>query len=143
MPQSVYEERFLAKVTVSDTGCHLWTGATMTNGYGRFGGEGRAVLAHRWAYEHFIGPIPEGLELDHLCRVRNCVNPFHLEPVTGAENRRRGEGFAGRQSRQTACKHGHPLDEENTYVWRGQRKCRTCNRIRSQRLRDRRKEMSV
>lgn len=85
-------ERFLAKIEVQGAapgGCWLWTGARAGTGYaymqrGRRG-EG-LVRAHRWSYEHFVGPIPEGLDLDHLCRVRHCVAPHHLEPVTRSEN---------------------------------------------------------
>ena len=80
-------DRFWAKV---DKGifCWDWLGGK-SNGYGRFWVEGRLVQAHRWAYETMVGPIPEGLTLDHLCRVRYCVNPSHLEPVTLGENIRR------------------------------------------------------
>ena len=86
-------ERFNSKYRVTDAGCWLWT-ATLNNvGYGHFGfgGGGKLVLAHRWAYLTFIGPIPEGLELDHTCNVRHCVNPAHLEPVTHAENQARAK----------------------------------------------------
>lgn len=94
------EERFWAKVDRRDGGdCWPWLGTTTSTGYGLFGvpREDRTVGAHRYAYELVVGPIPTGLELDHLCRVRNCVNPAHLEPVTHAENLRRGRearGFA-------------------------------------------------
>lgn len=82
--------RFAAKVTVMANGCHEWIGAGRDSGvYGRFDVDGRLVQAHRWAYEHAVGPIPQGLELDHLCRNTKCVNPAHLEPVTRAENLRR------------------------------------------------------
>ena len=89
-------QRFWSKVSIAPTGCWLWAGAIQaSNGYGRFG-VGRATdgvcFAHRWAYEFFLGPIPAGLEIDHLCRVRACVNPLHLQPVTHAENRARGRG---------------------------------------------------
>ena len=80
------EVRFWRFVAKTDT-CWLWTGAT-ASGYGLFWDE-RQVRAHRWAYESEVGPIPEGLQLDHLCRVPLCVRPDHLEPVTGAENMRR------------------------------------------------------
>jgi HNH endonuclease len=108
--------------------CWLWTGAT-TKGYGRFRGTG----AHRFAYELLVGPIPQGLQLDHLCRVRNCVNPEHLEPVTCQENLRRGfiaKARAGQ--RPTHCPQGHEFTTENTYIWRGnKRACKTCNGIRA------------
>jgi hypothetical protein len=86
------EARFLTRIDKS-SGCWLWTAhVSPTTGYVQFrigGRAGKMVLAHRWAYEHFVGPIPAGLQLDHLCRIRHCVNPVHLEPVTAAENRRR------------------------------------------------------
>lgn len=85
---------FLSHVQVDENGCWLWTGATSPQGYGRFNAglreDARNVLAHRWSYEHHVGPIPDGLDLDHLCRVRHCVNPEHLEPVTRQENVQRG-----------------------------------------------------
>lgn len=102
--------------------CIVWQGRLNDAGYGRIG----ARLAHRVAYEAAVGPIPNGLELDHLCRNRACVNPEHLEPVTRAEN-------VARSSRSTkrACVNGHPFTPENTYVRRdglGKRVCRACNR---------------
>ena len=82
-------DRFVAKVERTED-CWLWTGASTALGYGQFsGGQGRLVYAHRWSYEHHVGPIPEGLVIDHLCQTPSCVNPEHLEPVTQAENVRR------------------------------------------------------
>ncbi len=84
-------ERFTSKYTVEpNTGCWLWTAHVVKGGYGRFR-DGRMVLAHRWSYEHFNGPIPAGEEVDHLCRVRSCVNPQHLEAVTHVINVNRGD----------------------------------------------------
>lgn len=83
--------------------------------------------AHRVAYEEIMGPVPEGLELDHLCRTRSCVNPSHLEPVTHRENMNRGD-VATR--RKTHCPKGHPYDEENTGIYNGYRNCRACARLR-------------
>ncbi|MEU7240240.1 HNH endonuclease signature motif containing protein [Streptomyces sparsogenes] len=83
-------------------------------------------MAHRFAYETLVGPIPEHLQLDHLCRVRHCVNPDHLEPVSSRENTRRGRSQAGINGRKTHCQKGHPFDSANTYVWKGSRACRTC-----------------
>lgn len=80
--------RFWTKVAITPS-CWLWLAATNQNGYGTFSHESRPCKAHRFAYELLVGPIPEGLVLDHLCRVRNCVNPSHLEPVTQVENLRR------------------------------------------------------
>ena len=81
-------ERFMRHVRKTAS-CWLWTGTKQKNGYGSFGFKGRTVRAHRWSYEFHVGQIPDGLHIDHLCRVRNCVNPEHLEPVTHAENMRR------------------------------------------------------
>ena len=88
-------ERFLSFIQVKDTGydtpCWLWTGFINPKGYGIFGfGNNRSGGAHRWSYEYFVGPIPEGLQIDHLCRVRNCANPEHIEPVTPHINALRG-----------------------------------------------------
>ena len=82
------EERFWFKVNKTDT-CWLWTGALRGDGYGKFHVKRKWVYAHRFAYELLVGPIPDGLELDHLCRIRNCVRPSHLEPVTHQENMQR------------------------------------------------------
>jgi hypothetical protein len=117
------EARFWEKVDKSGD-CWIWTGV-LNHGYGGFAPiHGLLVLTHRFAYELLIGPIPEGLQLDHLCRVRSCVNPAHLEPVTQKENNRRAQAI------KTHCPSGHPYDEVNTYLWQGRRKCRECRRIR-------------
>jgi HNH endonuclease len=83
--------RFYRYVAAGPNGCHIWTAATNPKGYGIFKVDGRSVLAHRFAKRHRGGTVPAGLELDHLCRVRRCVNPAHLEMVTHAENVRRGD----------------------------------------------------
>ncbi|WP_086565314.1 HNH endonuclease signature motif containing protein [Streptomyces africanus] len=107
--------------------CWIWTGST--NGkYGRVGKQ----YAHRLAYESAKGPIPDGLQIDHLCRNTVCVNPDHLEAVTGRVNLLRSRGFAARQAAQTDCIHGHPLSGPNLYVdKRGRRHCRECRKRRS------------
>ena len=124
-------ERFAAKLLPRESGCIEWVGGKTAGGYGTFAkrttrGTEQKELAHRWAYEQAVGPIPEGLDIDHLCRNRACVNPEHLEPVTRAENIRRAAEV------KTACPAGHPYSEENTYVRPGttHRKCRTCARER-------------
>src|SRR2546421_6548023 len=89
-----------------NSGCHLWIGhENAPGGYGRLSYRGRLYLAHRLSYESAIGPVPAGLQLDHLCRVRCCVNPAHLEPVTGRENVLRGISPAARAAKATHCPH--------------------------------------
>jgi hypothetical protein len=113
-----------------NTGCWLWTGALGPGGYGISWWPKQNSRAHRAMYESLRGPVPPGLVLDHLCRLRCCVNPWHMEPVTIGENVLRGVGRAAMQARQTACHLGHPFDEQNTYLWNGKRQCRTCQRDR-------------
>ena len=116
------------------SGCLLWLGYVNKSGYGRFDAHGRKVLVHRFAYEREYGPVPEGMELDHLCRVRCCVNPKHLEPVTHGDNIRRGDAAKNRL-RKTHCANGHPLDEKNTWrpAYAPHRHCRRCQVVASQR----------
>lgn len=122
------EQRFLMKARISD-GCWLWAGHTEKNGYGRFRAQGKMKWAHRAARELFVGPIPKGKELDHLCRVPACVNPKHLEPVTHKENMLRSPlGAPVMYRSKKACPQGHAYSLENTYVFRGMRYCRTCAR---------------
>ncbi len=141
-------DRFLELVEVQPNGCWEWKGSLTTEGYGQFGDEFRVYASHRWAYENYIGPIPEGLVLDHTCHKREtcdggntcvhrrCVNPEHLEPVTTQENHRRGWGRIGRgcaangakQKAKTHCPQGHEYTPENTYVKNGRRHCRICMR---------------
>jgi hypothetical protein len=110
-------------------GCWLWQGAVNNKGYGTFNAIGRRKeYAHRWSWEFLNGPVPVGLELDHLCHQPLCVNPAHLEPVTPAENKRRR-----RAENAPSCKHGHPMTEANTYRPPSRptrRMCRTCTRAR-------------
>lgn len=135
------EPRFWAKVEKT-ADCWVWTGAVKETGYGCFIDHGNhMVRAHRFAYESMRGPIPEGLDLDHLCHVRDsscaggtsclhrrCVNPSHLEPVTHRENLLRGLSPSADNARKTTCKNGHPYDIQNTYYkLNGGRSCRACH----------------
>lgn len=127
------ETRFMSKIRFTD-GCWLWIGTITTAGYGHFKMNKRLYLAHRMIYEHLVGPIPDGLTLDHLCRVRHCVNPAHLEPVTYRENVLRGIGRSAENARKTSCPAGHEYTPENTYRWRNKsRECRACHRERERR----------
>lgn len=128
MTMSPNTRRILERITVSDeTGCWLWTAGINGRGYGNITADGRTRSAHRVAYEEWIGPIPAGLDLDHLCRVRHCVNPDHLEPVTRRENLVRGATLVAEQVARTACPQGHLYDEENTRYEGSMRHCRRCN----------------
>ena len=117
--------RMMDKFTV-DNGCWEWTAAKTSEGYGAIGKGSReegTVLAHRVMYEALVGPIPNGLVIDHLCRNRGCVNPTHMEPVTTRENILRGEGLTAQQARRTHCPAGHSYASKNS---RGDRICLTC-----------------
>jgi len=141
-------ERFLTKVQETITGCWEWTASRDRKGYGLFrlgirkAGTRRLVQAHRFAYRVFVGPIPAGTVLDHLCRNPSCVNPTHLEPVTAAENNRRGNSPTATNARKTHCPRGHEYNAENTYTDpRGGRHCRICDRAKWAAIRTRRKSL--
>lgn len=124
------EERFWAKVVQNDEGCWEWQGYIAQNGYGRFQWEGRESYPHRFAHERFVGQIPEGFDIDHLCRNRRCVNPTHLEAVPRIVNAQRGEHPNVVQGRLGHCRRGHPYNEKNTYIYRNMRQCRRCKQER-------------
>lgn len=128
-------DRLMAKVSPEpNSGCWLWTGALARNSYGTSHEGRRTIVAHRLFYKIFKGEIPDGLVIDHKCRVRCCVNPDHLEPVTMRENIMRGVGPDRNRERKTTrthCIHGHPTTPENLYVRGDVRSCIPCNRIRS------------
>jgi hypothetical protein len=117
-------ERFWPRVEKTET-CWNWTGRKQGSGYGAIELDRRSLLAHRVAFELTVGPIPEGLTLDHLCMNKLCVNPAHLEPVTASENVKRWARSV------THCPQGHEYTAENTRTYRGRRSCITCNRDRS------------
>lgn len=132
-PAIAPEERFERYIEPEPmSGCWLWVGTVTRNGYALFYSGVRYVYVHRWAYEHFVGPIPRGLQIDHKCRTRCCVNPKHLEPVTAKENSRRSP-----LKNLSHCRHGHSFDEGNTIIERRRvqpsrrrcwiiRRCRVC-----------------
>lgn len=121
------EIRFWQKVDKSDE-CWLWIGARHPLGYGHIKIDGQVASAHRVAYELARGAIPDGLVVDHLCRVPSCVNPEHLEAVTMTENTLRGFSPAAQAARRGHCERGHEYTPTNTYVWKGTRICRECRR---------------
>ena len=143
MKRSLRERFESLYVPEPNTGCWLWTGSIKPAGYGQIEAGGRKTgtrrnaLAHRLSYEMFVGPIPMGLDLDHLCRVRSCVNPAHLEPVTRSENCRRGNTGKNSPIRSrsiTHCARGHPRGGANTYTsvdrrWYTHHTCKPCIRI--------------
>jgi len=131
-------DRFQEKYQVNEAGCWVWTATGVANGYGTIDVDGRHALAHRVAYELFVGEIPAGLDLDHLCRNRRCVNPAHLEPVTRSENLRRGFEARG-------CKNGHPFSDTAFSIVRRadggtERRCKICHRARNRLAKSRRRK---
>jgi len=132
--------RFWSKVDKTGD-CWEWHAKVASNGYGHFWLEGRNRLAHRVAYEMVVGPIAEGLQLDHLCRNPRCVRPDHLEPVTARVNTLRSTNGASQNFRKTHCPAGHPYDEQNTYLQRRngrvERVCRACGRAKQRRYYER------
>lgn len=125
--------RFWSKVAEPDAnGCRRWLGAHGTGGYALFWLNGQNWYAHRLGYSLIKGEIPEGFQVDHLCRVRDCVEADHLEPVLPRENALRSTSPAARNAFATHCVHGHAFDEENTRVTpEGWRVCRACVRRRA------------
>lgn len=119
--------RLLRRIqNVTDAGCWEWSSV---NKYGALYIQGRPTPTHRFSYEFFVGPIPEGFVIDHLCRNTHCINPLHLEPVTERENILRGVGACAVHAKKTHCPRGHPLSDENIYRYpNGRRECRVCAR---------------
>lgn len=143
MPIGIYlrksaEERFWANVVKTET-CWLWRGnlSHEGSGYGRFKDQGYKWYAHRWAYVHLVGPIQDDLQIDHLCRVKRCVNPQHMEPVTPRVNTMRGFSPSAINARKEYCPRNHRYDLMNTYFTKaGGRHCRACERVKPEALED-------
>lgn len=131
-----FVERFWQKVDRSQPGgCWSWT-ASKGRRYGDISYGGKSLIAHRVAYVLQIGPIPDGMVLDHLCRNQKCVNPAHLQPVESKENILRGIGWGAQNARKTHCPKGHPYEGENLRIRpSGRRECLTCKRESAKRLR--------
>jgi len=120
------DNRFWSKVDKTDF-CWNWIGCLYLNGYGQFWSKGKKILAHRFSYEFLKEKIPKGLEIDHLCRNRKCVNPEHLEAVTHQQNMLRGT-----LAQRTHCINGHEYVIENTYFRKsGGKQCRTCSKLQN------------
>lgn len=127
---SQWNDRIEPLIERTDAGCWEWLGTRLPHGYGTISIAGAKWYLHRLSHEMWVGPIGEGLHIDHLCRNRPCLNPEHIEAVTQRVNNLRSESFAGERHRQTHCINGHAFDEINTYVApNGTRKCRTCRSI--------------
>lgn len=122
-------DRFWNKVSKTDT-CWIWTACTNNEGYGVFSLDAKSQKAHRLAYTWLVGEIPQGAVLDHTCRVRNCVNPEHLEAVSDKTNILRGNGMWRKRLEQTHCVRGHLLSGSNIRYEKNKRRCKTCVRIR-------------
>lgn len=131
-------ERYIQRVPM--TGCWIWTGASDKLGYGRINVDRKAKLTHRVSFEIHKGPIPRGLELDHLCRNPSCVNPHHLEPVTRKVNTDRGivaDVHRRRLASLTQCRRGHEYTPENTYRdSRGFRNCKKCRDLAAKKFKE-------
>lgn len=133
------EDRFIVMVDRGESPCWNWLGHVMPNGYGQFRWPGGS-LAHRYAYTLWIGPIPDGMVIDHLCRNRKCVNPSHLRAISQGDNIRAGV----RKTQQTECRNGHPLTGDNLKpTASGRRQCRACQVEANRRYRLRRVSVSA
>lgn len=129
-------ERIIGKLSIGENGCWIWTGKLNQAGYGSIRDQGKWIRVHRLTYILFRGDIPAALHLDHLCRVRACCNPRHLEPVTCKENLLRGIGVNAINAAKTSCPQGHLFSGNNLRIDpKGRRRCRTCQREQQRRRR--------
>lgn len=136
-----FEDKF---IPVTETGCWLWIAGLDRDGYGWFWFEKKNMKAYVFAFNYFVASIPQGLQIDHLCRVRSCVNPRHLELVTLKENVLRGIGITAINARKTHCLRGHPFNEPNIYRPPGKasmRFCRECFRIHDRAYKMRKRDL--
>lgn len=134
--------RFLSKVGIcfdDKEKCWEWLASLDKDGYGQFRHGKRMVKAHRMSYELFVGAIPMGMEIDHLCQNKKCVKPSHLQAVDHRTNMARSRSFSGVNSRKTHCVNGHEFSEDNTYLWNGWRSCKQCGKNRDKQRNTRRK----
>lgn len=119
-----------ASMPEPNTGCWFWVMSLSSEGYGRISVNNNVEYAHRVSYKTFVGPIPDELDIDHVCRNRSCICPQHLEPVTRQVNLLRGVGVSAKNASKTHCPKGHPYDELNTTFRRGSRECKKCVKAR-------------
>lgn len=139
LPGSTILEKLLLNRSIEGD-CWRWLGAHTPTGYGQLSVNGKKKAVHRLAHELFIGPIPDGLEVDHLCGVRDCLNPAHLEAVTHRVNLLRSSGPSAIAARLTHCARSHEFTPENTITSKkGTRKCRTCHLAAKARYRARKR----
>ena len=138
-------DRILLKcMPVPESGCLVWLGETEKGGYGQVWWKGGKRLIHRVIYELIKGPIPKGMVIDHLCRVRSCISTDHLEVVTHRQNILRSTGLAAQNSVKTQCRNGHPFSGENTYVYpNGERSCRACGRAAFRKWYERKRKLKL
>lgn len=137
-PKQTLEHVLAQSIPVTESGCWIWLG-TEVNGYGQIKVNGRSTLAHRYVYEQLVGPIPPGLDMDHLCRVTQCINPNHVEPVTTQVNILRGISPAALHAKKTHCDRGHELFGENLRLGKtkNDRICKVCDRLRGRQYQQR------
>lgn len=131
-------DRLLAKIIVQPDGCWVWRGAAQPTGYGQLWNGKRPEQAHRLSYKMFCGPVPDGVEVDHVCRVRDCVNPKHLRLLPHRDNVLAGNTGPARNAAKTHCDYGHELSGRNLrFAVNGSRQCRACDRRRAQEAKNR------